>query len=57
MSVNDLIEEGARLFNSNKFDEAITKLNQAWDEIEQKRKIYLPKLLSTTKSGSSLPNS
>ena len=36
MSVNDLIEEGARLFNSNKFDEAITKLNQAWDEIEDK---------------------
>ena len=37
MSVNDLIAEGQRLFNSNDFDEAITKLNFALNEIEDKR--------------------
>ena len=37
MSVNDLIAEGERLFNSNNFDEAITKLNLALNEIEDKR--------------------
>ncbi|WP_314867580.1 tetratricopeptide repeat protein, partial [Aggregatibacter kilianii] len=36
MSVNDLIAEGVSLFKSNNFDQAITKLNQAWDEIEDK---------------------
>ena len=36
MSVNDLIAEGERLFNSNNFDEAIVKFNQAWSEIEDK---------------------
>ena len=36
MSVNDLITEGERLFNSNNFDEAIVKFNQAWSEIEDK---------------------
>ena len=34
MRVNDLIAEGERLFNSNNFDEAITKLNLALNEIE-----------------------
>ena len=38
MSVNDLIVEGVRLFESNKIDEAIVKFNQAWDAIEDKRK-------------------
>ena len=37
MNVNDLIAEGERLFNSNNFDEAITKLNLALNEIEDKR--------------------
>jgi len=37
MRVNDLIAEGERLFNSNNFDEAITKLNLALNEIEDKR--------------------
>ena len=36
MSVNELIAEGVRLFESNKIDEAIVKFNQAWDEIEDK---------------------
>ena len=36
MSVNDLIEEGIRLFESNKIDEAIVKFNQAWSEIKDK---------------------
>ena len=36
MSVNDLIEEGKLLFESNKIDEAIVKFNQAWDAIEDK---------------------
>ena len=36
MSVNDLIAEGVRLFESNKIDEAIVKFNQALDEIEDK---------------------
>ena len=36
MNVNDLIAEGKRLFNSNNFDEAITKLNLALNEIEDK---------------------
>ena len=36
MSVNDLIAEGIRLFESNNFDEAITKLNLALNEIEDK---------------------
>ena len=37
MRVNDLIPEGERLFNSNNFDEAITKLNLALNEIKDKR--------------------
>ena len=37
MSVNDLITEGIRLFESNKIDEAIVKFNQALNEIEDKR--------------------
>ena len=36
MSVNELIAEGVRLFESNKIDEAIVKFNQALDEIEDK---------------------
>ena len=36
MSVNELIAEGVRLFESNKIDEAIVKFNQAWDAIEDK---------------------
>ena len=37
MSVNDLIAEGASLFKSNNFDQAIVKFNQALNEIEDKR--------------------
>ncbi|WP_239496664.1 tetratricopeptide repeat protein [Aggregatibacter kilianii] len=37
MSVDNLIKEIVRLFEDKKLDEAITKLNQAWDEIEDKR--------------------
>ena len=37
MSVNDLIAEGKRLFNNKNIDEAITKLNLALNEIEDKR--------------------
>ena len=37
MSVNDLIAEGVRLFESNKIDKAIVKFNQALNEIEDKR--------------------
>lgn len=36
MNVQDLIEESAALFNNKKFDEAIEKLNQALDGIEDK---------------------
>ena len=36
MSVQDLIDEGVALFNNKKFDEAIEKLNQALDGIEDK---------------------
>ena len=36
MSVNDLIVEGVRLFESNKIDEAIVKFNQAWSDIKDK---------------------
>ena len=36
MDVRDLIKEGVALFNNNKFDEAIEKLNQALDGIENK---------------------
>ena len=36
MDVRDLIKEGVALFNNNKFDEAIEKLNQALDGIEDK---------------------
>ena len=36
MSVNELIAEGERLFNSNNFDEAITKFDQALNEIEDR---------------------
>ena len=36
MSILNLIEEGIDLFKNNKFDEAITKLNQALDQIENK---------------------
>ncbi|WP_454905524.1 sel1 repeat family protein [Aggregatibacter sp.] len=36
MSVNELIAEGIRLFESNKVDEAIVKFNRAWSEIKDK---------------------
>lgn len=36
MSIPNLIEEGASLFKNKKFDEAITKLNQALDRIKNK---------------------
>ena len=36
MNVRSLIDEGVALFNNKKFDEAIEKLNQALDEIEDK---------------------
>ena len=36
MSVNDLITEGIRLSESNNFDQAIVKFNQAWSEIKDK---------------------
>lgn len=36
MNVQDLINEGIELFENKKFDEAIAKLNQALDEIEDK---------------------
>ena len=36
MSIINLIEEGIELFKNNKFDEAITKLNQALDQIKDK---------------------
>ena len=36
MNVQDLIEESTALFNNKKFDEAIEKLNQALDGIEDK---------------------
>lgn len=36
MNVQSLINEGVALFNNKKFDEAIEKLNQALDEIEDK---------------------
>ena len=36
MSVNELITEGIRLFESNNLDQAIAKLNQAWSEIKDK---------------------
>lgn len=37
MNVQDLIEEGVALFKNKKFDEAIEKLNQALDGIEDKK--------------------
>ena len=36
MNVRDLIKEGVALFKNKKFDEAIEKLNQALDGIEDK---------------------
>ena len=36
MNVQNLIDEGVELFENKKFDEAIEKLNQALDEIEDK---------------------
>ena len=36
MDVRGLIKEGVALFKNKKFDEAIEKLNQALDEIEDK---------------------
>ena len=36
MSILNLIEEGASLFKNKKFDEAITKLSQALEQIENK---------------------
>ena len=36
MSVNELIVEGVRLFESNKIGEAIVKFNRAWSEIKDK---------------------
>ena len=36
MNVQNLIDEGVALFENKKFDEAIEKLNQALDEIEDK---------------------
>ena len=37
MNAQDLINEGIELFNNKKFDEAIEKLNQALDGIEDKK--------------------
>ena len=37
MNVRSLIDEGVALFNNEKFDEAIEKLNQALDGIEDKK--------------------
>ena len=37
MNAQDLIKEGIELFNNKKFDEAIEKLNQALDGIEDKK--------------------
>lgn len=37
MNVQDLIKEGVKLFKNKKFDEAIEKLNQALDGIEDKK--------------------
>jgi len=37
MNVQDLINEGIELFNNKKFDEAIERLNQALDGIEDKK--------------------
>ena len=36
MSIQNLTEEGISLFKNKKFDEAITKLNQALDQIKDK---------------------
>ncbi|MDU4437938.1 MAG: sel1 repeat family protein, partial [Neisseria sp.] len=36
MNVRDLIKEGVALFKNKKFDEAIEKLNQALDGVEDK---------------------
>ena len=36
MNVQSLIKEGVELFDNKKFDEAIEKLNQALDGIEDK---------------------
>ena len=36
MNVRSLIDEGVALFNNEKFDEAIEKMNQALDGIEDK---------------------
>ena len=36
MSIQDLIKEGIDLFKNKKFDEAITRLNQALDQIKDK---------------------
>ena len=44
MDVRDLIKEGVALFNNNKFDEAIEKLNQALGEIEDKNSQILEQI-------------
>ena len=36
MSIQSLIKEGIDLFRDKKFNEAITKLNQALDQIKDK---------------------
>ena len=36
MSIQNLIKEGIDLFKNKKFDEAITKLSQALEKIENK---------------------
>ena len=36
MNILNLIKEGVSLFKNKKFDEAITKLNQALDQIKDK---------------------
>ena len=44
MNVQDLINEGIELFNNKKFDEAIERLNQALDGIEDKKSKILIKV-------------
>ena len=44
MNAQDLINEGIELFNNKKFDEAIEKLNQALDGIEDKKSKILIKV-------------
>ena len=45
MSIPNLIKEGASLFKNKKFDEAITKLNQALDRIKIKIVIFRSRII------------